>query len=1548
MKKLFAVVLLFLSISNLSYSQYVSPAEARKVADNVFKELFENKSYELSEIPVSFEEKSKARMYIFNAGKSGFAIISGDKRVFPLLAYSEKTVIQKDQNKWSPSFKAWLEMYAGQIALIQNKNTTKDQQVHEKWEYYLSGNNLHSKNTKDVTPMLSTNWNQGCGYNSLCPEDSGGPCGHVYTGCVATAMAQVMRYMEHPAGGNGSQCYTTSAYGELCVDFSQANYDYSAMPNNSGNEDVAELMYHCGVSVYMNYSPSGSGAYSHNVVRAWKDFFGYKNHLRVRKNNYEEDDWLRIIRNEIDEGRPIYYAGFSSTSGHAFVFDGYQGSNHFHINWGWGGSYNGYFYIDDLTPGGSNFTNNQEAIVGTILADEFTGLDVSSAQDLACAATQSGDISTGTNYVNYYKNTYPVAVGKELVYKFTTDLPGRIRVKITNNIGGDVNVFLLSHPHEDSLMTYGKNGFIIDNTQPAEYYLVAEGDKGKEPVFDIELICPTEDADLVFTDAAVSPGFTEPLMSNLVATSKLKNIGNTDTDSCSIQYFLSEDGVLDGSDVLIGSDSIPGLATGESIKITSPLTVPEGSAPGDYNVIFVADPENVVVESDDDNYAYAYVRIPDAGLLDCSSAFALQDGVWYEGNTAEDGSSNVEQYWSASDMTGPELTHSFISAYDGFVKISYTEKNPGNLQALILPICNENTYLANIWFSNITDTVGYAEFYATAGTEYYVVVDGQNGVSGEYALKVDLPGECPNIALEISGDTALCDGESFPSMWTSWGANSYQWFKDGEEIAGENNSYFSVSSVGVYHLEMTENNCTAASEPVNVQMSFPPDTAEITSSGDLVFCPGGSVELQLANTVQHPINWALNDEIIPGADSESFTATQAGDYSLISFNGSCLLSSKNSIHTEIKNAPADIGEQLPIPSDKLELYYPFDEDSKDYSGNQNNFSCWDFEPIDDRLGNFWQARYFTQDDVFGYSQNSDTIPDTFSLSLWFKTGSSQGGLISGFVNNPWGADQWEALLYMANNGKLHFYLSNGGTPAELVSANAYNDNNWHLITLIYDGSVKMMLNNGEESIENTGPYTAQSFNGRWVFAGGNLPSDVSDMPTSSYFDGSLDDIILLSESNAYIDSYNFLLPKADVKLLSDSENCTVANLGLEVLNAQPHSEYTIWNETKSEWFSETLSGTYENILFSGLSEFSETTGFKISARDTLTSCEIFLDTSLIISVYADTEIITQPFGGDVCEASDFTTTIEAKGGNLSYQWKKGADNIGEDSSTFTMADIQLSDAGDYYCEISGFCGQLTSSVFNLNVLEQPAALPGSYEDVCGKSLQLDAADPSPFSGSWTLQSGSASFENNTWYNTAVSTTTYGEHVFRWTVSNGLCVDYEDVVIGFMRQPVAGFDFEQNGLEISFINTSVNADSFFWDFGDAAGTSSYENPTYSYSEFSDYTVGLSVYNAACEDYLSKDISLILGLDELSENSVLVYPNPAENFVRVDLSCSDEKKSVRTVELTDITGKTLQKYAFDKGMVSGKIVRFDLSNQSGGIYFIRIHFQNGSMMKKFVKQ
>ncbi len=155
--------------------------------------------------------------------------------------------------------------------------------------------------------------------------------------------------------------------------------------------------------------------------------------------------------------------------------------------------------------------------------------------------------------------------------------------------------------------------------------------------------------------------------------------------------------------------------------------------------------------------------------------------------------------------------------YDGIVKISFVDKSPGVLYAIVFPICNENTGEQPMRVSDLTDTLATDDFYAIAGSQYYIVVDGSKGASGDYGLRVDLPGQCPSVKVEYWGKTDMCDGDSWPGFRTTIGHSNYQWFKDGESIRGANYYYYNPSSTGAYHVEIKENGCTSASEILNVR-----------------------------------------------------------------------------------------------------------------------------------------------------------------------------------------------------------------------------------------------------------------------------------------------------------------------------------------------------------------------------------------------------------------------------------------------------------------------------------------------------------------------------------------------------------------------------------------------------------------------------------------------------------------------------------------------------------------------------------------------------------
>jgi hypothetical protein len=1193
-----------------TFGQLVSPEDASVIAKKSFTAIYNRSGIkgEPSVDRIIYRDNYQVpALYIFTDAKGGFLILSADKRAYPVLGWSE-TAFQPDGTAGlPPSLVDLSESWIRQIEFIRDQDLIGSEVSDAMWKAVEKGSDIGLSGSKSVAPLLFTLWNQGCGYNALCPVDPKGPCGRVVTGCVATAMAQVIRYSAHPSTGVGNRCFTHGVYGELCADFSGVVYNFDAMTNTSGNSHVALLMYHCGVAVSMNYGPSGSGAFSSAVANAMRNYFDYTNGLIVSKGGYAEENWTRLLRREIENNRPVYYSGHG-TGGHAFVLDGYQETNHFHVNWGWGGAYNGYFFLSALNPGSMNFTSSQQAIMGMIPSGTFTGLDFSSATDLSCKTAISGDISTGTDNVNYYKNTYPAAFGKELVYRVTTTFPGRIRVKITNE-SASVQTFLLNYPNKDSLVISGTNGLRADNMPPGTYYVVAEGYAGAEPTFTIEVICPTADPDLDIVAASVTPHYIEPLQANVMLKSTVTNIGNSSSPGCLMEYWLSNDMVFnESSDTHVGAETIPALEKGESTIVSKAITMPAGLAPGNYYMFFVADRQNIVPETDDENSFTVYVMVPEPGILNCTSAITLVDRVWHRGNTLTDGTNILEDYSAGRDLTGPEVIHSFTPQYSGMAEITFVETSPGSLSAIILPICNENTIEQIMRFYNPLDTIASSTLYVVAGNEYFIVVDGEKGSSGEYSLKVDLPGECPAATIEHWNGLDLCDGDPWPGFWTDWGYSSYRWYRDGEVIPGAVSSSFSASATGRYHVEVSENGCTASSDTLTVRMDMPPDTAIIATDDTLEFCDGAFALLRLDNSVMFPLNWAYNDTLLAGETGPVLNAFRQGKYSLYTINGACRVRSENTISVTVPALPADIDDLLPGPSDSIEFFYPFTSNNNDLSGNSYSMVGWDYEPADDRFGNFWQARHLQGVSQKLYSSNYRVIPEVFTLSMWFKTTTDSGGLMAAFVDNPWGFARADAVMYMADDGRLRMWISNNSIPVELVSSASYNDGNWHHVVIQHSGTMTMTINNGAEILVSAVTAVKEVFKGYWTFGGPDVPSTVSAMPSSKYFSGTIDDLICLNEVNQAAIPWLYNWRRLAVVCPEPSGICFPGTVELELPFTQRGVEYSVWNLTLSERAPLSAVGTGGPVTIGEADVVIGINEFQVVAKDLTTGCELLLDT----------------------------------------------------------------------------------------------------------------------------------------------------------------------------------------------------------------------------------------------------------------------------------------------------------------------------------------------------
>jgi len=387
-------ILLLINIS--SFAKFVNKSEANNIAIIFFAKQFNqiNKT-QLVNIEVnntiSVNYHNQIVYYIVNIKNHGFVQISADDAAYPILAYDLDHNIN---DKYKPdNYINWSKSYKKQIEYIRTNQLPPSTRIERLWRE-LRNSNTSIANGKSIGPLLLSNWNQDALYNAQCPEDVNGPGGRVYAGCVAIAMAQIMYYYRYPLQGTGSHSYYHNVYGTQSADFGNTTYKWSQMTNkisSSGNSQIAKLLYHLGVSVNMNYSASGSGAYSQTAANALKTYFGYQSNVELKdKDDYTYNEWINMITTSLDNKTPLYYHGFDNQSGggHAFNLDGYQGSDHFHFNWGWGGSYNGYYYLNALNPGSSNFINGQGAI--------FNIYPASSNYPYSCSVGNIYDSNEGT------------------------------------------------------------------------------------------------------------------------------------------------------------------------------------------------------------------------------------------------------------------------------------------------------------------------------------------------------------------------------------------------------------------------------------------------------------------------------------------------------------------------------------------------------------------------------------------------------------------------------------------------------------------------------------------------------------------------------------------------------------------------------------------------------------------------------------------------------------------------------------------------------------------------------------------------------------------------------------------------------------------------------------------------------------------------------------------------------------------------------------------------------------------------------------------------
>ena len=374
--RIVVTLLLVLFCVSSIWAEDVTTEQALELARNfITKQQTPGKPRKSQAAPKQLTLASKVSgLYVFNVeDNGGYIIVSNDDRTYPILGFSETGNFNKDE--MPNNMKAWLQGYADEITWLQQQHGSVAPPKTDK---------VGTHSTAAVAPLVTSKWNQDAPYNNLCPTySSWSGSGKCATGCVATAMAQVMYYHKWPAKSTkaipGYTCtdYTLSSLPITTFDWANMKDSYSGSYTTIQGNAVAKLMQYCGYSVKMDYGPS-SGAYTEDVAIALREYFDYnRNTTRfVSRSSFTYANWTDMIYHEVSHNRPVCYGGLSSGGGHEFVCDGYKfesNTDFFHINWGWGGMSDNYFVLSALDPdqqgiGGSTSTDGfhygQDAVIG--------------------------------------------------------------------------------------------------------------------------------------------------------------------------------------------------------------------------------------------------------------------------------------------------------------------------------------------------------------------------------------------------------------------------------------------------------------------------------------------------------------------------------------------------------------------------------------------------------------------------------------------------------------------------------------------------------------------------------------------------------------------------------------------------------------------------------------------------------------------------------------------------------------------------------------------------------------------------------------------------------------------------------------------------------------------------------------------------------------------------------------------------------------------------------------------------------------------------------
>lgn len=440
MKKTILIIMAVVLGLGTAFAHPVDVNTAKNLGQQFVQSKFEmTRSAELSLYYTVSSDRGQACLYVFNVGTTGFVIVSASDNVRPILGYSQNGNFDAT-NPYNGAM-YMLETYKNSISYAMENEIQATPEIAAEWESLKNYGRLPGNRGGKVEPLVQTRWNQNNPYNLYAPATQGGHSGsggRCYAGCVATAMGQLMKHWDWPEHGEGQHGYncvgygpTYYQYGYQFANFGATTYQWDLMPNSLSNasqeqiEAVATLLYHCGVATDMTYDWDGSGTYSDLVPGAMQSYFDYDYCQKKSRSSYSLANWIAMLKNEFDLGRPVYYSGQSSSGGHAFVCDGYDEDDLMHFNFGWSGDDDDYYAVDaiDYASQAAAIFNYVPSPVYLNTAQAPANVTVVKTSDIAQEATITWTNPTKTLNNTNLSSIEQVVVTREGEVIYTSDNP---------------------------------------------------------------------------------------------------------------------------------------------------------------------------------------------------------------------------------------------------------------------------------------------------------------------------------------------------------------------------------------------------------------------------------------------------------------------------------------------------------------------------------------------------------------------------------------------------------------------------------------------------------------------------------------------------------------------------------------------------------------------------------------------------------------------------------------------------------------------------------------------------------------------------------------------------------------------------------------------------------------------------------------------------------------------------------------------------------------------------------------------------------------------